>query len=443
MAAWEQVLLDFQAGARQLGLLPAAFDALGAVRASQLAYAAYLEEAAEASQGVCGDDDNAYDAEQPPLSPKLPATVTSRDQLRRALSDVRFVCVPIGRRPFSDGRPHIWWESCDRFWADRSAVSEYGHSFGQSEEWLVSKDALATLLHLRVGLAPWSLATYRVCSEKSASGSLRNELAAFAGHYLALASTAAANVWIVKPATLSRSRGITVSDRLDVLLSACEACTRSGLACVVQRYVAQPLLFRGCKFDLRFLVAVRSLSPLRLAVYDHLICRCAAATYLGHCSSDMRQHITVTQYVAGPPDAPRPPLLQTEVWAAEMSSLGVDVYGPDGVVARCHAAVRALFLAVRSSQGNVGRAGEPIGVRNHPHVRALYGLDVILDASQGVDMLQPIVLEANYKPDIARVLSDRPQFVNQLFAELFTDDCCGKPAECGAPPTATGVFIQL
>jgi Tubulin-tyrosine ligase family len=443
MEEWESALLDFQARARQLGLLPAAYDALGAVRASQLAHSAYVEEAAEASLGLINEDDDSTCWKL--ALPSLPATVTSRDQLLRALSDSRFACVPVDHRAPADGRSHILWESSHRFWVDECAARalDFGHSFGQSEEWLVSKDALGVLLHLRVGLALWAPQTYRICSEKNVSGSLRNELAAFVGHYSSLSANASANVWIVKPATLSRSRDIFVSDRLDALLAACEACVRRGLVCVAQRYVTKPLLFRGHKFDLRLLVAVRSLSPLRLAVYDHVLCRAAAVPYLTAGSSDMRQHITVTQYAPAPPDAPRPPLLQTDVWAAEMTAMGVDVYGPHGVIALCHATVRQLFLAVRDAQGNVGRAGEPIGVRPHPSVRALYGLDVILDAAGGLDRLQPVVLEANYKPDITRVLNDRPGFVNQLFAELFTDDNPRTAGEHTVCPTASGAFIRL
>ena len=287
---------------------------------------------------------------------------------------------------------------------------------------------MAALLHLRLGRVPWFAATYRLCSEASCTGLLRNQLAAFVGH--ALAEPAA--VFIVKPATLSRSRGITVSSNLGTLLEACEALVRGGLVCVAQRYVERPLLYRReRKFDLRILVGVRSLAPLRLVVYDHVVCRAAAAAYAAD-SRDAAVHITVTQYAC-----PGAPLLATEAWARDMEEQGVDVYGMGGVISQCHAAVRALFLAVRRSAA----AGEPIGVRLHRRVRALYGLDVIIDVARGVHALQPVILECNYKPDLRRVLADRPRFLDQLFCALFGG---GEPlGEPGRRPTPHGAFIAL
>jgi tubulin--tyrosine ligase-like protein 12 len=319
------------------------------------------------------------------------------EQLRRSLTDPRFTAAAqrydaVNTR--CTGKKLVLWDGEHRFLADASRLSAcvIGHGFGQSEEWLVSKDALASMLHLRVGRAAWWSASYRICGERNVTGSLRCELAAFVGHFLALSAQGESPLWIIKPATLSRSRGLTVCDRLEALLAACETHVRAGTVCVAQRYVSKPLLYQGRKFDLRLLVGVRSLQPLELVAYDHVVVRCAAVPY-DATSLDTRVHLTVTQYLT-----PGAPLLDTSVWAAEMAAAGVDVYGAAGLVRRCHNALVELFAAAVCSSNNIGRAGESLGVVPHPHVAALYGADIIVDSSNP-DHLQPIILEIKCATD--------------------------------------------
>jgi tubulin polyglutamylase TTLL5 len=66
-------------------------------------------------------------------------------------------------------------------------------------------------------------------------------------------------VWILKPTCLSRGRGIFLVD--DVTNAVCEQQS------VVQRYVADPLLLHGLKFDLRLYVCVTSFNPLEAFIY--------------------------------------------------------------------------------------------------------------------------------------------------------------------------------
>ena len=68
------------------------------------------------------------------------------------------------------------------------------------------------------------------------------------------------NMWIFKPSSLSRGRGIYLLDNLaDVVYSQ---------PSVIQRYIANPLLFRGHKFDLRLYVLVTSFNPLEVFIYQ-------------------------------------------------------------------------------------------------------------------------------------------------------------------------------
>lgn len=67
------------------------------------------------------------------------------------------------------------------------------------------------------------------------------------------------NLWILKPSSLSRGRGIYLLDDLTAI-----ACSQPS---VIQRYIADPFLYQGLKFDLRLYVLVTSFHPLEAFLY--------------------------------------------------------------------------------------------------------------------------------------------------------------------------------
>ena len=67
------------------------------------------------------------------------------------------------------------------------------------------------------------------------------------------------NIWILKPANASEGRGISIVDDLrDVVIDDTS---------VIQRYITNPLLINGHKFDLRIYVLITSYEPLRIYVF--------------------------------------------------------------------------------------------------------------------------------------------------------------------------------
>eukprot|EP00892_Ulva_mutabilis_P002227 jgi/Ulvmu1/12004/UM083_0017.1 len=94
------------------------------------------------------------------------------------------------------------------------------------------------------------------------------------------------NLWILKPSSLSRGRGIYLLDDLGNV-----ACSQSS---VVQRYVADPYIYRGLKFDLRLYVLVTSFHPLEAFLYREGFARFALVPYTtaAHQRSNNAVHLT-------------------------------------------------------------------------------------------------------------------------------------------------------
>ncbi|OHT00534.1 Tubulin-tyrosine ligase family protein [Tritrichomonas foetus] len=77
-------------------------------------------------------------------------------------------------------------------------------------------------------------------------------------------------LWISKPGGGSRGNGIEVISELPNL-------PRSQK--IIQKYVANPMLINGLKFDLRFYVSIFSLDPLRIYVHENGLVRLATEQY--------------------------------------------------------------------------------------------------------------------------------------------------------------------
>lgn len=87
------------------------------------------------------------------------------------------------------------------------------------------------------------------------------------------ATSASSSLWILKPPAAACGRGIRVITAKDVDLIS------KKRTYVVQRYLANPLLMDGYKFDLRIYVVVTSVDPLRIYLFQEGITRFCTSTY--------------------------------------------------------------------------------------------------------------------------------------------------------------------
>lgn len=78
-------------------------------------------------------------------------------------------------------------------------------------------------------------------------------------------------LWIFKPCASSQGKGIFVTSSLDDV--------PLKQKYVVSEYIARPLLINGLKFDLRLYVAITSVNPLKIYLYDEGLVRFATEKY--------------------------------------------------------------------------------------------------------------------------------------------------------------------
>ena len=95
--------------------------------------------------------------------------------------------------------------------------------------------------------------------------------------------------WIVKPAASAQGKGIFITRDVYKIPPKQQM--------VVSEYVDDPLLIDGLKFDLRIYVALTSINPLRIYVYEDGLVRFATQKYVsqincGNAKSNKYTHLT-------------------------------------------------------------------------------------------------------------------------------------------------------
>jgi hypothetical protein len=107
--------------------------------------------------------------------------------------------------------------------------------------------------------------------------------------YAALQSVFATGtgIWISKPGGGARGEGIRVIDQMP---------PQSTSRRIVQRYIPNPLLIDGLKFDLRFYVAVMSLDPLRIYVHENGLVRLATEQYNSNAGDLKKESAHLTNF---------------------------------------------------------------------------------------------------------------------------------------------------
>ncbi|KAL6575373.1 hypothetical protein OROMI_012658 [Orobanche minor] len=234
------------------------------------------------------------------------------------------------------------------------------------EACLVMKHHLAETVQKAHGAPLWLQPTYN----------LETHLTQLIGDYYTRERDGADNLWILKPWNMARTIDTTVTQSLSAIIRLMETGPK-----ICQKYIEHPALFKGRKFDLRYIVLVRSMKPLEIFLADVFWVRLANNTYSlqNHSLFEYETHFTVMNY-RGVLNHMNTPEFVKE-FEQEHHVQWLDI----------HLRVKRMIRSVFESAAMV-----------HPEMhsgtsRAMYGIDVMLDCSY-----QPILLEVTYCPDCTR-----------------------------------------
>jgi tubulin--tyrosine ligase-like protein 12 len=229
---------------------------------------------------------------------------------------------------------------------------------------------------------------------------MRTELAEIIGNFYYNEDRGYENTWILKPINMSRSMDMLITNNLKEIIRAVETGPK-----ICQKYFCNPMLMNNKKFDLRFIIAVKSLLPLELYFYDKMFwIRSANKDYNKESLSfdDYEVHFTVMNY----------------------SKFGMQtIYDKDFIKYLKDRNVEwdPIYQKLRQKVKNVFL----LACKDCPQMinytsRAIYGLDAMLD-----NELEPHIIEINYQPDCTRACKFVPEYYNDIFSTLFFEQESG------------------
>ncbi|CAJ1975752.1 unnamed protein product [Sphenostylis stenocarpa] len=267
------------------------------------------------------------------------------------------------------------------------------------EACLVMKHHLADTIQKAHGSPQWLQPTYN----------LETHLSQLIGDYCVRKKEGLDNLWILKPWNMARTIDTTVTDNLPAIIRLMETGPK-----ICQKYIEQPALFQGKKFDLRYIVLVRSMHPLEIFLSDCFWVRIANNQYSLARSSlfEYETHFTVMNY-RGRINHKNANEFVRE-FEEEHQVKWLDIH------TRVRKMIRSVFEAAAVAHPEM----------HSPTSRAMYGVDVMLDSS-----FQPKLLEVTYCPDCTRAVkydmdivvgeggvAKACDFFNNVFSCLFLNE---------------------
>ncbi|EOA33509.1 hypothetical protein CARUB_v10019785mg [Capsella rubella] len=267
------------------------------------------------------------------------------------------------------------------------------------EACLVMKHHLAETIQMGYGSPKWLQPTYN----------LETQLSQFIGDYCARKRDQLNNLWILKPWNMARTIDTSITNNLSAIIRMMETGPK-----ICQKYIEHPALFKGKKFDLRYVVLVRSIDPLEIYLTEIFWVRLSNNPYSleKHSFFEYETHFTVMNY-GGRKLNHKPTAEFVREFEQEHNVKWMNIHE------KVKQVIRAVFEAAALTHPEM----------QSPKSRAIYGVDVMLDSS-----FEPKILEVTYCPDCMRAckydmetidgkgIVKGGDFFNYVFGCLFLDE---------------------
>ncbi|XP_013772726.2 tubulin polyglutamylase TTLL4-like isoform X2 [Limulus polyphemus] len=196
--------------------------------------------------------------------------------------------------------------------------------------------------------------------------------------------------WILKPPASARGTGISVVSKWSQI--------PKKQPLIVQRYISEPYLINGTKFDLRIYVLVTSFDPLRIYIFSDGLARFASVKYSSAMRSlgDKFMHLTnysINKKSASYASNEDEKVCQGHKWTLKalwgyMKENGVDT------TTLWDSVVDVIIKTIISSEAPVNRLIRCYS-QNRYMCYELFGFDIMLDKN-----LKPWLLEVNISPSL-------------------------------------------
>ncbi|XP_030855509.1 tubulin polyglutamylase TTLL5 isoform X2 [Strongylocentrotus purpuratus] len=217
--------------------------------------------------------------------------------------------------------------------------------------------------------------------------------------------------WIVKPVASSRGRGIfLVNSPQNVPLDA---------AYVACRYLNNPLLIDGFKFDLRLYVAVTSYDPLRIYLYEEGLTRFATVQYQQNNKTIKNTCMHLTNYSLNKKSSDYVKCDDGDIedygnkWSLGAMLRYLKKQGKDAklLLSRIEEAVNKTIICAELPVATACKMFLPY----RGNCFELYGFDILVDAN-----LKPWVLEVNLSPSLACEAPIDMKIKSNMCGDLFS-----------------------
>ncbi|XP_032804901.2 tubulin--tyrosine ligase-like protein 12 isoform X1 [Petromyzon marinus] len=291
-----------------------------------------------------------------------------------------------------------------------------------AESLLTVKDCMAAMARIAAGAAGTATGVESDCSGHPAwlpaTYNLQTELPQFVSCFQQRQARGEDNHWICKPWNLARGLDTHISNNLSQIIRQRESTPK-----VVCKYIENPVLFERAdvgmvKFDIRYIVLLRSVNPLSLYVYNVFWLRFSNKPFSLERLDDYEKHFTVMNYAPG--------VVLKQVHHHEFIPL-FESQNPAFTWTEVQADIFKAFVEL--FQAAVIKPA-PYGIGHYPQSRAFYAIDLMLkwdtDAN-GDRIMRPQILEVNFNPDCTRACKYHPSFFDDVFSTLFLDESEGRP----------------